>query len=171
MQFFITILHVMLCFALVAIILLQPGKEGASVLGGGGGNQMYAPRGQGNLLTKGTSVVAAMFMVTSIGLAWYSTDRMQSGSDVNDELKRLQQEQAATVAPAPAAPAPAPTELAAPAVPDAATPAVPDAAAPVAPAGGAAAPATAEGAAAPAPAPAPAAPAAAPAAPAAQPTP
>ncbi|MBL8616445.1 MAG: preprotein translocase subunit SecG [Deltaproteobacteria bacterium] len=141
MQFFITILHVMLCFALVGIILLQPGKEGASVLGGGGGNQMYAPRGQGNLLTKGTSVVAALFMVTSIGLAWYSTDRMQSGSDVNDELKRLQQEQAATVAPAtaPAPPAPeapvvpaAPVEGAAPAA-DPAAPTPVEGAAPAAP--------------------------------------
>jgi preprotein translocase subunit SecG len=158
MQFFITILHVMLCFALVGIILLQPGKEGASVLGGGGGNQMYAPRGQGNLLTKGTSVVAALFMVTSIGLAWYSTDRMQSGSDVNDELKRLQQEQAATVAPASAPAEPAPPAPADPVVPAAPT----EAAAPPA---GAAAPTPVEGAAPAAPQSAPAGVAPAPAAP------
>lgn len=161
MQFFITILHVMLCFALVGIILLQPGKEGASVLGGGGGNQMYAPRGQGNLLTKGTSVVAALFMVTSIGLAWYSTDRMQSGSDVNDELKRLQEEQAATAAPATAPAAPAPPAPAAPVVP-----AVPVEGA--APAAAPAAPAPVEGA---APATPPPAPTGAAPAPAAAPTP
>ncbi|MFM2244800.1 MAG: hypothetical protein RL071_874 [Pseudomonadota bacterium] len=163
MQFFITILHVMLCFALVGIILLQPGKEGASVLGGGGGNQMYAPRGQGNLLTKGTSVVAAMFMVTSIGLAWYSTDRMQSGSDVNDALKRLQEEQAAAVAPSATAPAEAAPVAPAPVTPDAAAP-VAEPAAPAAAGAPASTGAPAPDAAAPAPgAPAPAASGAAPA--------
>jgi preprotein translocase subunit SecG len=106
MQIFLTILHLMLCFGLFLIILLQPGKEGASVLGGGGGNQMYGPRGQGNLLSRGTTLIAAMFMVTSIALAWYSSDRTSSGSDIGSELERLQQEQTQTVTPPPAAPAP-----------------------------------------------------------------
>lgn len=113
MQIFLTILHLMLCFGLILIILLQPGKEGASVLGGGGGNQMYGPRGQGNLLSRGTTLIAAMFMVTSIALAWYSSDRTSSGSDIGSELERLQQEQTQTVTPPPAAPAPvvpAPTD-------------------------------------------------------------
>ena len=56
---FVTILHVMLSFILIGIILLQPGKDGASVLGGGGGgNQMYGPCGQSNLLGRATTVVA-----------------------------------------------------------------------------------------------------------------
>ena len=36
MLFFLTTLHVMLCFSLILIILLQPGKDGAAVFGGGG---------------------------------------------------------------------------------------------------------------------------------------
>ena len=50
---FVTLLHVMLCFTLILIILLQPGKESAAVFGGGGGNQMFGPRGQAHLLGKG----------------------------------------------------------------------------------------------------------------------
>ena len=65
MQFFTTILHIVLCISLILIILLQPGKDGASVFGGGGGggNQMYGPRGQGHFLGKATTVIAATFML------------------------------------------------------------------------------------------------------------
>ena len=123
MQIFLTIFHLMLCFGLILIILLQPGKEGASVLGGGGGgNQMYGPRGTGNLLSRGTTLIAAMFMVTSIALAWYSSDRTSSGSDIGSELERLQAEQTQTAVPA-AAPAP----LEAPALSPEAAPEAPSA--------------------------------------------
>lgn len=80
MQLFITILHVMLSLALILIILLQPGKEGAAVFGGGGGNQAYGPRGQANFLGRATTLVAAMFMVTSITLAYRSSTRTQAGT-------------------------------------------------------------------------------------------
>lgn len=94
MQFFITIFHVMLCFALILIILLQPGKDGASVFGGGGssGNQMYGPRGQAHFLGRATTVVAGLFMFTSITLAFYGSRRVQQGSDIMDDINRLEQE-------------------------------------------------------------------------------
>jgi len=94
MQFFITIFHVMLCFALILIILLQPGKDGAAVFGGGGGggNQMYGPRGQAHLLGRATTLVAGLFMVTSITLAFYGSRRAQQGSDIMDDINRLEQE-------------------------------------------------------------------------------
>ena len=93
MQLFITILHVVLCFAMVGIILLQPGKEGGAALAGGSsGNQMYGPRGAGNFLGKATTIVAATFMFTSITLAWYSSDKIQAGSDIEDAIERLEGE-------------------------------------------------------------------------------
>jgi preprotein translocase subunit SecG len=89
MQLFATFLHVFLSIGLILIILLQPGKDGPSALGGGG-NQMYGPRGQSNLLSRATTVVAVLFMGTSITLAWFSSDRAGSGSEVEDELLRQQ---------------------------------------------------------------------------------
>ena len=86
MQLFITILHVMLSLALILIILLQPGKEGAAVFGGGGGNQAYGPRGQANFLGRATTLVAAMFMVTSITLAYRSSTRTQAGTGNLEEV-------------------------------------------------------------------------------------
>lgn len=113
MQLFITILHVLLSLALILIILLQPGKEGAAVLGGGGGNQSYGPRGQANFLGRATTVVAALFMVTSITLAYRSSERTQAGTgDLEDVMKELDAEDDAPATIAPPTPAPAPVPVA-----------------------------------------------------------
>ena len=94
MTIFVTTLHIMLCVALILIILLQPGKDGAAAFGGGGGgNQMYGPRGSGTILTRATTAVAAMFMVTSITLAWFSNDKVQSGAGLESELEELQKDE------------------------------------------------------------------------------
>lgn len=91
MQLFITMLHVVLAISMILIILLQPGKEGGAALAGGSsGNQMYGPRGAGNFLGKATTVVAAGFMVTSITLAYYSSEKVQSGSDLEDVIEGLE---------------------------------------------------------------------------------
>ena len=91
MQLFITIFHVVLAITMILIILLQPGKEGGAALAGGSsGNQMYGPRGAGNFLGRATTVVASMFMFTSISLAWYSSEKVQSGSDIEDAIQRLE---------------------------------------------------------------------------------
>ena len=131
MQIFVTILHVFLCIGLMLIILLQPGKSDvASAFGGGAGNQMYGPRAQGHFLGRATTVIALLFMVTSITLAVYSSARVQSsGTDIEDAIQRIQDQDAKKAAaptdatgsalppieqpaaPAEAAPAPAPEQV------------------------------------------------------------
>ena len=92
MHLFVTLLHVMLCFIMILIILLQPGKDGASVFGGGGSNQQYGPRGQGHILGKATTVVACLFMFTSITLAYYSSESVREGSDIEEVMEDLEEE-------------------------------------------------------------------------------
>jgi preprotein translocase subunit SecG len=87
------ILHVMLCVVLILIILLQPGKDSADIFGGGqSGNRMYGARSQANPLGRATTVIAVLFMFTSITLAFYSADSVQSGSEVMDDIKKLEAE-------------------------------------------------------------------------------
>jgi len=91
MQLFVTITHVLLAVTMIMIILLQPGKEGGAALAGGSsGNQMYGPRGAGNFLGRATTFVACGFMVTSIALALYSSERMQAGTNIEDAIERLE---------------------------------------------------------------------------------
>ncbi len=91
MQLFVTITHIVLAFTMILIILLQPGKEGGAALAGGSsGNQMYGPRGAGNFLGKATTFVATGFMMTSIALALYSSEKVQSGTNIEDAIERLE---------------------------------------------------------------------------------
>ena len=113
MQIFVTILHVFLCIGLMLIILLQPGKSDiASAFGGGAGNQMYGPRASGHFLGRATTVIALLFMVTSITLAVYSSARIRSsGSDIENAIQRIQDEDAKKAA------EPAPTDATGSALP------------------------------------------------------
>ncbi len=129
MILFVTILHVLLCLALVLVILLQPAKDGSQLLGGGV-NSMYGPRGNAHPLGRATTVIAGLFMVTSIILAYESTQQKGDDADQQDEIKKLEEEKARREAetksaepePAPAVEVPA-TEVPAAEVPAAEVPA------------------------------------------------
>jgi len=69
---FVYTLHFVVCLILIGVVLLQRGKGadlGAS-LGGGGGNTIFGSRGAGNFLTRITTAAAAIFMGTSLTLAY-----------------------------------------------------------------------------------------------------
>jgi preprotein translocase subunit SecG len=64
METVIIVIHLMVVVALVAVVLLQRSEGGA--LGIGGGNSFMTTRGQGNVLTRATAILAAAFFATSI---------------------------------------------------------------------------------------------------------
>ncbi len=78
---FVTILHVVVCFVLVLVILLQAGKGGGmgSAFGGAGAQTVFGGRGAQTFLGKVTSISAGIFMLTSLTLAYQSS---RSASEV-----------------------------------------------------------------------------------------
>ena len=71
---FIIAIHVIVCVLLILIVLLQSGK-GATMgvsLGGGAGQTLFGAAGPATLLTKITTAVAVIFMITSLSLAYIS---------------------------------------------------------------------------------------------------
>lgn len=64
------ILHIILCFFLIGVVLLQQGKSAdlAGAFGGQGSQTAFGPRGAANLLTRLTTWSAILFMLTSISL-------------------------------------------------------------------------------------------------------
>ena len=90
MLFFVTVLHIVLCIVLCLIIILQPGKGGdvASAFGGGGaGSAVFGPRGPANLLSRATTIVAVLFMTTSITLALNSDRQATSTDSIEDQIR------------------------------------------------------------------------------------
>ena len=80
MDTLITILHVLAAFCLILTVLLQAGKGAAmgSGLGGGSSQTMFGSSGAGNFLTKLTTGIAILFMVTSLTLATISNKNKSS---------------------------------------------------------------------------------------------
>lgn len=118
----LVIIHILVALGLIAVVLLQVGKGqsiGAAFGGGGSSQTLFGSRGPATFLSRMTTIMAAVFMVTSLGLAYLS-----SGARHRSSL--IQQMQPVTPpvqvplppitppvqetppAPAPAAPSPAP---------------------------------------------------------------
>ena len=57
------------------VVLLQQGKGGGmgAAFGGGAAAQVFGGRGAGNFLTRATAICAAIFMLTSVSLAYLSS--------------------------------------------------------------------------------------------------
>jgi preprotein translocase subunit SecG len=70
LTYFVTVIHVIVCFFLIGVVLLQQGKSAdlAGAFGGQGSQTAFGPRGAANLLTKLTTWSAVIFMLTSISL-------------------------------------------------------------------------------------------------------
>jgi preprotein translocase subunit SecG len=73
----ITIVHVIVCFFLIAVVLLQSGKSGdlAAAFGGQGSQTAFGPRGAASVLSRATTWSAIIFMLTSIVLSIFAARR------------------------------------------------------------------------------------------------
>jgi preprotein translocase subunit SecG len=118
LYYLILFLHVVACLFLIVVVLLQQGKgqDLASAFGGGGTQTAFGPRGSANVLSRATTVLAGLFMISSLGL---SLVKPRQGT-ILDSVATPSPSPVATVSPAaaaPTAPASASPAAAAPASP------------------------------------------------------
>src|SRR5437879_10026639 len=73
----VTIVHILVCFFIIIVVLLQSGKSGdiSAAFGGQGSQTAFGPRGAASALSKATTWSAVAFMVTSITLSIYASRR------------------------------------------------------------------------------------------------
>ena len=102
----ITIVHILVCFFIIIVVLLQSGKSGdiSAAFGGQGSQTAFGPRGAATILTKATTWSAIIFMVTSITLSIFASRR----SGPNSVLSNVKETQTTSQPAKPATPAPAP---------------------------------------------------------------
>src|ERR1700691_2732915 len=112
MYILLTVIHVIVCLFLVIVVLLQSGKAAdlAGAFGGMGSQTVFGPRGTATVLSKATTIAAALFMVTSLGLVILANGQARSSGSVLEKRKNISVQQPKTPvkvlpAPAPAAPA------------------------------------------------------------------
>src|ERR1051325_9234288 len=83
------VFHLVVCFALVAVVLVQSGTKGGGLAGGafgGSAQTVFGGRGATDFITRATMVLGALFFITSLVLA-----KMSSGTG-NTARSLLQEE-------------------------------------------------------------------------------
>ncbi|MDO7597319.1 MAG: preprotein translocase subunit SecG [Pseudomonadota bacterium] len=85
MDSIILVVHIVVSLSLVGLILIQHGKgadAGAAALGGGGGasSSVFGSQGSTSFLSRSSAVLATVFFITSLTLAYFSgkTDGVDS---------------------------------------------------------------------------------------------
>jgi preprotein translocase subunit SecG len=81
MGILLTTIHVLVCLFLIVVVLLQSGKAAdlAGAFGGMGSQTVFGPRGSATVLSRATTIAAALFMLTSLVLSIMAT-RQGSGT-------------------------------------------------------------------------------------------
>jgi preprotein translocase subunit SecG len=97
-------LHIMVCFVLVIVIMLQSGNAAdlAGAFGGAGSQTAFGPRGAATFLSRATTWCAIVFMLTSMTLSVKRTP-----ADIGASGSILEQTQKSAPAPAKSVPQPA----------------------------------------------------------------
>lgn len=113
-------LHVLIALAIIGLVLLQHGKgaDMGSGFGSGSSGSLFGATGSANFLSRATAVLATIFFLTSLGLAYLATNKPKSTGGVLDAVKKeltvpgapaagKPAAESAAGTPKPAAPAPA----------------------------------------------------------------
>lgn len=105
------VLHLIVCFLMIAAILLQSGKGAEIGAAFGGSSQtVFGSRGPGTFLSKVTVAAAIIFMLTSLGLAVLSKSDMGSSViDLQTPTGKASSQDKTSESTSSSEPAPAPT--------------------------------------------------------------
>jgi preprotein translocase subunit SecG len=119
LRLILTFVQLFSAVAIILLVLLQRGKgaEAGAGFGAGASGTVFGARGATTALSRATAILAAIFMINSLALAYMGTRAVEAPKTILDE--------AASSKPAAGAGQPAPPPASAPASPDSAPAAAP----------------------------------------------
>ena len=99
LQNILLVIHVLIAIGMIALILLQQGKgaDAGAAFGAGASGTVFGSQGSGTFLSKATGILATLFFISSLGLAYLANEDVKSASVV-DQVKTEQVEKKAPVA-------------------------------------------------------------------------
>jgi preprotein translocase subunit SecG len=110
MQTILTVIHLFLAIGLIGLILIQHGRgaDAGAAFGSGASATVFGARGSGSFLSRTTAILATLFFVTSVVMAYYA-QKVEAPKGLMDGAEAVHVEVPAVPGPgggAPAAPAP-----------------------------------------------------------------
>jgi preprotein translocase subunit SecG len=84
----IIVVHVLVALAIIGLVLLQHGKgaDMGSGFGGGSSGSLFGATGSANFLSRATAVLATLFFLLSLALAWVATNSPRESGSVVDRV-------------------------------------------------------------------------------------
>ena len=89
----VLVVHVIVAIGIIGLVLLQHGK-GADMgagFGAGASGSLFGATGSANFLSRTTAALAAVFFLTSLGLAYIATHKPKAGGGVMETIKDIPQ--------------------------------------------------------------------------------
>jgi len=104
METLVWTLHLLVAVAVIALVLLQHGKgaDMGAAFGSGSAGSLFGATGSANFLSRSTAVLATLFFLSSLGLAYFGLQQHKPGSVLERTTVPAQAQ--------PAAPAQAPSQ-------------------------------------------------------------
>ena len=93
MDILLHVVHVLTALGLIGLVLIQHGKgaDAGASFGGGASQTVFGSAGAANFLTRATAILAAVFMLTSLALAWQARQQVSANDELLPALQKLQQ--------------------------------------------------------------------------------
>jgi preprotein translocase subunit SecG len=88
----IIVVHVAVALAIIGLVLLQHGKgaDMGSGFGGGASSSLFGATGSANFLSRATAVLATLFFILSLVLAYVATNAPRESGSVVDRIQQQQ---------------------------------------------------------------------------------
>ncbi len=112
MQTVVLIVHLLTAVSLIALVLLQQGKgaDMGAAFGSGASGTVFGSRGSSSFLTRATAVLATVFFVTSLWLAYFANKDVSRKSVTEEAAVVIEEPAAPAAADLPSAPAGEPVQ-------------------------------------------------------------
>jgi preprotein translocase subunit SecG len=93
----VIVIHVLVAMTIIGLVLLQHGKgaDMGSGFGGGASGSLFGATGSANFLSRTTAVLAAIFFVSSLALAYLATTKPREAGSVVDRAPPAAQQKKA----------------------------------------------------------------------------
>lgn len=84
--------HILVALAIIGLVLMQHGKgaDMGAAFGSGASGSLFGATGSANFLSRTTGILAAVFFVTSLGLAYVASSKPKTSGSVMQETVQSQ---------------------------------------------------------------------------------
>lgn len=82
METLLWVVHIIVAISVIAMVLLQHGKgaDMGAAFGSGSSGSLFGATGSANFLSRSTAILATLFFLTSLGLAYFGLQQQKPAS-------------------------------------------------------------------------------------------